>query len=100
VSATFTAIVEGKEAKEIDNNFMLSTVPIKMHGDSKFLSTFPKRNRDGRPQTHDEMRKQVSRFAGGWRRRSFAAEAGRRRVVGGEPPEPPLRPARERSEHM
>jgi nuclear protein localization family protein 4 len=67
VSSTFTAIVEGKEAKEIDNNFMLSNVPITFLTESKFVSSFPKRNRDGRAQTHDEVRKQLSKSGtNGW----------------------------------
>ena len=38
-----------------------------MFTDSSYLSTFPKRNRDGRVQTHDEMRKQLSKSGtNGW----------------------------------
>jgi len=67
VSPTFTAIVEGKEAKEIDNNFMLAVVPIEMHQTSDFVSLFPKRNREGSAATHDEMRKQLSKSGtNGW----------------------------------
>ena len=60
VNETFTAVVEGKENRKIDNNFMLQVVPIQQHEGVKWLGMFPKRNRQGRPQCHDEMKKQLS----------------------------------------
>jgi nuclear protein localization family protein 4 len=61
VSDTFTAIVEGKPAKEVDNNFFLSTVPIERF-DSQFLtSQFPPSNRVDMP-TVDHLKRQLSKY--------------------------------------
>eukprot|EP00520_Triparma_pacifica_P016049 CAMPEP_0118660144 /NCGR_PEP_ID=MMETSP0785-20121206/15507_1 /TAXON_ID=91992 /ORGANISM="Bolidomonas pacifica, Strain CCMP 1866" /LENGTH=172 /DNA_ID=CAMNT_0006553333 /DNA_START=101 /DNA_END=616 /DNA_ORIENTATION=- len=60
VNSTFTALVEGKENKKIDNNFMLQVVPIEQHESDKWVNKFPKRNRQGRPQCNDEMKKQLA----------------------------------------
>ncbi len=69
VNETFTAIQEGKESPTIDNNFFLTVVPITQHMSEMFVSDFPKANRDhdGRQQTHDEMKKQLSKSgSAGW----------------------------------
>ena len=69
VSDTFTAIQEGKESKTVENNFFLTVVPIVQHVSEMFVSQFPKANRDHdtRQQTHDEMKKQLSKSgSAGW----------------------------------
>lgn len=69
VSDTFTAIQEGKESPTVDNNFFLTVVPIHQHSSEMFVSDFPKANRDhdNRQQTHDEMKKQLSKSgSAGW----------------------------------
>mmetsp|Transcript_16037 Transcript_16037/g.11565 ORF Transcript_16037/g.11565 Transcript_16037/m.11565 type:complete len:435 (+) Transcript_16037:59-1363(+) len=66
VNDTFTAIVEGKPAKEVDNNFFLTTVPIERF-DSQFLtSQFPPSNRVDIPNT-DNLKRQLSKVGQqGW----------------------------------
>ncbi len=69
VSDTFTAIQEGKESKTVENNFFLTVVPIVQHVSDMFVSQFPKANRDHdmRQQSHDEMKKQLSKSgSAGW----------------------------------
>ena len=69
VNETFTAIQEGKESPTIDNNFFLTVVPITQHMSEMLVSDFPKANRDhdARQQTHDEMKKQLSKSgSAGW----------------------------------
>ena len=69
VSDTFTAIQEGKESKTVENNFFLTVVPIVQHASEMFVSQFPMANRpyDTRRQTHDEMKKQLSKSGtAGW----------------------------------
>jgi nuclear protein localization family protein 4 len=69
VSDTFTAIQEGKPSKTVENNFFLTVVPIVQHVSETFVSQFPKANRDHdtRQQTHDEMKKQLSKSGtAGW----------------------------------
>lgn len=62
VSETFTAIVEGKETKEVDNNFFLNVVPIVQHTSDMFVSQFPWANREyGDLQTKDSMKAQLSK---------------------------------------
>ena len=39
---------------------MLQVVPIEQHESKKWVNKFPKRNRQGRPQCNDEMKKQLS----------------------------------------
>jgi hypothetical protein len=61
VSETFTAIVEGRPAKEVDNSFFLITVPIERF-DSQFLtSQFPPGNRLDMPST-DHLKRQLSKY--------------------------------------
>lgn len=69
VSETFTVIQEGKESKTVENNFFLTVVPIVQHASETFVSQFPMANRDHdtRRQTHDEMKKQLSKSGtAGW----------------------------------
>mmetsp|Transcript_22422 Transcript_22422/g.28296 ORF Transcript_22422/g.28296 Transcript_22422/m.28296 type:complete len:509 (+) Transcript_22422:85-1611(+) len=69
VADTFTAIQEGKESKTVENNFFLTVVPIVQHSSEMLVSQFPKANRDHdtRQQTHDEMKKQLSKSGtAGW----------------------------------
>jgi len=61
VNPTFTALVEGKPVKEVDNNFFLSTTPIEQF-ESKFLvSTFPKANRVAVTQSREDIKRQLSK---------------------------------------
>ena len=69
VSKTFTAIQEGKESKTVENNFFLTVVPIVQHTSDMFVCQFPMANRDHdtRRQTHDEMKRQLSKSgSAGW----------------------------------
>lgn len=69
VNDTFTAIQEGKESTTVENNFFLTVVPITQHSSEMFVSEFPNANRDhdSRQQTHDEMKKQLSKSgSAGW----------------------------------
>jgi len=69
INEKFSAIQEGKESKEIDNNFFITVVPIIQHTSDVFLSQFPKCNRDldDRIQSHDELKKQLSKSGtAGW----------------------------------
>lgn len=61
VNSTFTAIVEGKEAKEIDNSFFLTTVPIDQFESQFLVSTFPKANRIDVVPTRDDIKQQLSK---------------------------------------
>jgi hypothetical protein len=61
VNETFTVIVEGRETKEIDNNFFLANVAIVTHKSSMFLSTFPRVNRDMHIQTRDDLKAQLQK---------------------------------------
>jgi nuclear protein localization family protein 4 len=69
VSETFTAIQEGKASVTVENNFFLTLVPINGYQSDTFVSMFPRANRayDDRAQTHDEMRRQLSKSGqSGW----------------------------------
>lgn len=59
VNPTFTAIAEGREVKEIENNLFLSNVPIFKHPSDKFRSTFPRANREMEIQTREDLKKQL-----------------------------------------
>lgn len=62
VNDTFTAIMEGKESKEVENNFFLTVVPIVQHQSTDFVCQFPWANRAyGEMQTKDTMRRQLSK---------------------------------------
>ncbi|CAM9848331.1 unnamed protein product [Pylaiella littoralis] len=64
VPKTFTAIVEMKEAKEVDTTMFLNTVPIEQHESVKFVHDFPRANRDGVMQTWDDVKRQLGRAGG------------------------------------
>ncbi len=62
VHPTFTAIVETKPTKEINNFLFLSNVPINGFDSkeaSKFLHNFPPANRPERPQTQADLKKEL-----------------------------------------
>lgn len=58
---TFTAIVEAKAAKTVDNNFFLCVVPVTTH-DSGLKSSFPKLNREGQMRSRQALKEQLQRF--------------------------------------
>ena len=69
VNDTFTAIQEGKPSATVENNFFLTLVPINSYQTDTFVSMFPRANRayDDRAQTHDEMKRQLSKSGqSGW----------------------------------
>ena len=69
VDQTFTAIQEGKPSATVENNFFLTVVPINGYQSDVFVSQFPRANRafDDRMQTHDEMKRQLSKSGqAGW----------------------------------
>lgn len=72
VNDTFTAIMEGKDSKTVENNFFLTVVPITSHTSETFVSTFPKANRDAlssldRQPSKTELKKQLSKSGtAGW----------------------------------
>ncbi|CAM9751683.1 unnamed protein product [Chrysoparadoxa australica] len=61
VSDTFTAVVEAKGVKEVDNNFFLTLVPIVNHDSERFVNTFPQSNREGSAQTWSDVKRQLSK---------------------------------------
>lgn len=42
IQDSFSAIVEGREAKKVDTNFFLALVPVGRFQTDLFVSTFPK----------------------------------------------------------
>eukprot|EP00580_Thalassiosira_gravida_P018703 CAMPEP_0201673858 /NCGR_PEP_ID=MMETSP0494-20130426/35698_1 /ASSEMBLY_ACC=CAM_ASM_000839 /TAXON_ID=420259 /ORGANISM="Thalassiosira gravida, Strain GMp14c1" /LENGTH=502 /DNA_ID=CAMNT_0048155863 /DNA_START=120 /DNA_END=1628 /DNA_ORIENTATION=+ len=69
VNETFSAIQEGKPSSTVENNFFLTLVPINGYQSETFVSKFPRANRayDDRAQTHDEMKRQLSKSGqSGW----------------------------------
>ena len=68
VHDTFTAIVEGKESKEIDNNFFLNNVPIVGRNFDRFSSNFPRLNREPLElQTREKLKEQLMKVGKcGW----------------------------------
>jgi nuclear protein localization family protein 4 len=69
VNETFTAIQEGKASPTVDNNFFITVVPIAQHTSERFISDFPRHNRDidTRHPSHDEMKKTLSKSgSSGW----------------------------------
>ena len=69
VNETFTAIQEGKPSPTVENNFFLTLVPIHGYQSDMFVTQFPFANRpfDDRQQTHDEMKRQLSKSGqAGW----------------------------------
>ena len=69
VNDTFTAIQEGKASATVENNFFLTLVPIHGYQSDMFVTQFPFVNRpfDDRQQTHDEMKRQLTKSGqAGW----------------------------------
>eukprot|EP00640_Fibrocapsa_japonica_P001471 CAMPEP_0113944174 /NCGR_PEP_ID=MMETSP1339-20121228/30681_1 /TAXON_ID=94617 /ORGANISM="Fibrocapsa japonica" /LENGTH=415 /DNA_ID=CAMNT_0000949261 /DNA_START=206 /DNA_END=1453 /DNA_ORIENTATION=+ /assembly_acc=CAM_ASM_000762 len=67
INGTFSAVVEGKEGKEVDTNFFLTVVPIEQHESERFVCMFPASNRDGLPQTRDQLKAQLQKVGQrGW----------------------------------
>lgn len=68
VNPTFTAMVEGKAAKEIDNDMFLMRVPIVQHNSALLITKFPKANREGLVQTQNDLKEQISKVdsKSGW----------------------------------
>lgn len=62
VNPTFTVIIEGREAKEIDNNFLLANVAIVKHKSSRYIATFPRLNRKLEIQTRDDLKTQLLKY--------------------------------------
>jgi nuclear protein localization family protein 4 len=61
VHETFTALVEAKEAKEVDNNFFLCVVPVTTH-DSGMKNNFPKLNREGSMRTRQALKEHLQKY--------------------------------------
>lgn len=59
VHPTFTAVVEGKNSKEVDNNFFLVTTPIEQFDSHFLVNMFPPSNRVGVMGTREDMKKQI-----------------------------------------
>uniref|UniRef100_A0A7S1XS27 Nuclear pore localisation protein NPL4 C-terminal domain-containing protein n=2 Tax=Phaeomonas parva TaxID=124430 RepID=A0A7S1XS27_9STRA len=61
VNETFTAIVEGKEAKEVNNNFFLINVAISQYEADDMVYSFPVANREelGTTQGQPDLRAQI-----------------------------------------
>lgn len=61
VNSTFTAVVEGKESPEVDNNFFLATTPIEQFKSHLLVNMFPVGNRIDTMQTRDDIKKQLKK---------------------------------------
>lgn len=61
VSPTFTALVEGKPATEVDNNFFLVTTPIEQFKSQSFVNLFPRANRIDVLPTRDDIKHQFNK---------------------------------------
>lgn len=61
VSETYTAIVEGKAATEIDNNFFLCVVPVTTH-DSGLKSDFPRPHRQILRPLREALRRHLQKY--------------------------------------
>ncbi|KAG7395783.1 Nuclear protein localization protein 4 [Phytophthora boehmeriae] len=61
VSGTFTALVEAKPAKEVDNNFFLCVVPVVPH-ESALRCEFPKLNREGSYRNRAALKTQLQKY--------------------------------------
>lgn len=68
VNETFTAIVEGKETREVDNNFFLMNVPIVGQKSDVYVSNFPKMNREPMEmQTREDLKTELMKVGkSGW----------------------------------
>jgi len=75
VNDTFTAYVEHKPTKEVDNDFFLIRVPIGAYESEMFLSDFPRLNRLGTMQSREDLKKQLSRAGKqGWTFQALLAD--------------------------
>ncbi|DBA04683.1 TPA: hypothetical protein N0F65_012266 [Lagenidium giganteum] len=61
VHDTFTAVVEAKAAKDVDNNFFLCVVPVATQ-DSGLKSDFPKLNREGSFRSRQALKDQLQKY--------------------------------------
>lgn len=61
IAETFTAVVEAKATKEVDNNFFLAVVPIEQHDSERFVSKFPYANREGVAQTWQDVKRTLGK---------------------------------------
>ena len=67
VNETFTAILEGNEASDIDTNMFLNNVPIKQHNSTLLTSSFPKANREYEVQDKAQMKQHLNKSGSeGW----------------------------------
>ncbi len=75
VNDTFTAYVEHKPTKEVDNDFFLIRVPIGAYESEVFLSDFPRLNRLGTLQSREDLKKQLGRAGKqGWTFQALLAD--------------------------
>ena len=75
VNPTFTALVEGKQATEIDTDFFLTLVPITGFESETFVSFFPKSNRDGFIPTPSDLKNQLTKVGKqGWNLQSLLSD--------------------------
>ncbi|OQR86917.1 NPL4-like protein [Achlya hypogyna] len=63
VHETFTAMVEMKAAKEVDNNFFLTVVPVANHT-STLAADFPPLHREGNLRTRQTLKNQLRKASG------------------------------------
>lgn len=61
IQDTFTALVEAKPAKNVDNNFFLCVVPVVTH-ESEMKCDFPKLNREGSYRSRAALKEQLQRY--------------------------------------
>lgn len=69
VNETFSAVVEAKNVKKVENDFFLTLVPIVQHANDQYVYQFPKTNREdyGERQSAEEMKRQLSKSGSqGW----------------------------------
>ena len=75
VNDTFTAYVEHRPTKEVDNDFFLMRVPIGAYESEVFLSDFPRLNRLGTMQSREDLKKQLNRAGKqGWSFQALLAD--------------------------
>lgn len=75
VNDTFTAYVEHRPTKEVDNDFFLINVPIKGYDSEAFISDFPRMNRLGTMQSREDLKKQLQRAGKqGWTMQALLAD--------------------------
>jgi len=75
VNDTFTAYVEHKPTKEVDNDFFLINVPIGAYQSEVFLSDFPRLNRLGTMQSRDDLKRQLEKAGKqGWTFQALLAD--------------------------